>query len=209
MAMIPTRTILLATDFTPAAEEALHVAEALASSLAARLVVLHVLGPSGPAVFSGRTCVRLVRNDDRERRRDALHQLQATDSCVPAERRLVDGDPACEIVRVAKQIGAEQIVLGTRNRTGLERLALGSVADQVMRRAPCSVVTVSAAPSAACLARHMQQPADENAAVRANGIHHLTEPAQECGYDDLGSRPERPNGLPRIGNSESVGSSGS
>jgi nucleotide-binding universal stress UspA family protein len=51
-------------------------------------------------------------------------------------------DPAAEIVGVAEQSKADLIVMGTHGRTGLGRFLMGSVAEQVVRRAPCPVVTV-------------------------------------------------------------------
>ena len=52
------------------------------------------------------------------------------------------GVPAVEIVRAAHLKGAELIAMGTHGRTGLARMVMGSVAEQVVRRAPCAVLTV-------------------------------------------------------------------
>ena len=54
----------------------------------------------------------------------------------------LEGDPAEEILRYAADAGTDLIVLGTHGRTGLERLLMGSVAEKVMRDAPCSVLVV-------------------------------------------------------------------
>ena len=59
------------------------------------------------------------------------------------ERQLAEGDPADEIVRVADEIDADLIVMGTHGRTGLARLLMGSVAEQTVRRAPCPVLTTA------------------------------------------------------------------
>jgi len=61
---------------------------------------------------------------------------------VRMERRLEQGDATTEILRVAREESADLIVMGTHGRTGLGRLLMGSVAEQVMRRAPCPVLTV-------------------------------------------------------------------
>ena len=53
-----------------------------------------------------------------------------------------EGDPATEILQFAQQIKCDLIVMGTHGRTGLGRLFLGSVAEQVLRKAPCAVLTV-------------------------------------------------------------------
>jgi nucleotide-binding universal stress UspA family protein len=50
------------------------------------------------------------------------------------------GDPAGEVVRIAGDEGCEMIVMGTHGRTGLTRLLMGSVAEQIVRRAPCPVL---------------------------------------------------------------------
>jgi len=70
-----------------------------------------------------------------------LEQLQLPDD-IRAERRFARGDPAEQILRVANEIHADLIVMGTHGRTGLERLLMGSVAEQVLRQAPCPVLTV-------------------------------------------------------------------
>jgi nucleotide-binding universal stress UspA family protein len=52
------------------------------------------------------------------------------------------GDPVTVILDLAKELNADMIVLGTHGKRGLERLLLGSVAEQVLRKAPCPVLTV-------------------------------------------------------------------
>ena len=58
------------------------------------------------------------------------------------DTRVHEGDPATQIVRVAQETRCDLIVLGTHGRTGLGRLLMGSVAEQVLRKAPCPVLTV-------------------------------------------------------------------
>src|SRR5262249_48839479 len=60
------------------------------------------------------------------------------------EYRLSEGDPAVEIIRLAAEVKANLIVMGTHGRTGLGRLMMGSVAEAVLRRAPCPVLTLKA-----------------------------------------------------------------
>jgi len=71
--------------------------------------------------------------------------LQPTDSKIPMERRLLEGDAATEILNVAKVTKADLIVMGTHGRSALGRFLMGSVATHVVRRATCPVVTVKAA----------------------------------------------------------------
>lgn len=74
--------------------------------------------------------------------RNQLLQLKPPDPKVSVEHRLVKGDAATEIVNPAAETKADVIVMGSHGRTGLGRLLLGSVAENVMRKAPCPVVTV-------------------------------------------------------------------
>jgi nucleotide-binding universal stress UspA family protein len=69
-----------------------------------------------------------------------LQDVCPSDPGITFEHRLVMGDPATEIVRVAEEEKAELIVLGTHGRTGLSRILMGSVAEAVVRHAPCPVL---------------------------------------------------------------------
>ena len=70
-----------------------------------------------------------------------LRAIKPVDPAVAFEHRLVNGDPATEIVRLAEEEGVDMIVLGTHGRTGLYRLLMGSVAEAIVRRAMCPVLT--------------------------------------------------------------------
>jgi nucleotide-binding universal stress UspA family protein len=61
---------------------------------------------------------------------------------MPVERRLEEGLAVTEVLRVAQEVNADLIVMGTHGRTGLARLLMGSVAEQVLRKALCPVLTV-------------------------------------------------------------------
>jgi nucleotide-binding universal stress UspA family protein len=71
--------------------------------------------------------------------------LQAAEAKVAVEHRLVAGESAAEILRATEEIDPDLIVMGTRGRTAAERSAFGSVADRVLRQAPCPVVMVNTA----------------------------------------------------------------
>jgi nucleotide-binding universal stress UspA family protein len=58
------------------------------------------------------------------------------------EHHLKEGDPAAEILRLAQEARVDLIVMGMHGRTGLGRLLMGSVAERVVRQAPCPVLTV-------------------------------------------------------------------
>ena len=81
-------------------------------------------------------------DEDRRYWHTLLESIRPTNLAIPVTHVLLEGDAAAEIVRYAKDAGIDQIVLGTHGRTGLERLLMGSVAERVMREAPCSVLVV-------------------------------------------------------------------
>ncbi len=132
--MLPIQTILHPTDFSERSGYAFQLACSLARDRGARLIVLHVMP------------VPLVQEKFlyREEMAGALNRLGAPDAQVRLERRLEEGDAATQILRVAEETGCDLIVLGTHGRTGLGRLLMGSVAEQVLRRASCPVLTVKA-----------------------------------------------------------------
>jgi nucleotide-binding universal stress UspA family protein len=139
--MFSIRTILHPTDFSEPSTAALQTACDLAQSYRARLIVLHVVAP--PLAFYTEYSVppdpAEIKAEDQAR----LDRLSLPIN-VGCERWLKEGDPATEIVRVAQEVEADVIVMGTHGRTGLERLFLGSVAEHVVRSAPCPVLTVKA-----------------------------------------------------------------
>jgi nucleotide-binding universal stress UspA family protein len=68
--------------------------------------------------------------------RTQLQQLRPRDLKVPVEHWIFQGDPATEILAAAEKIKCDLIVMGAHGRTGLGRLLMGSVAEQVVRKAP-------------------------------------------------------------------------
>jgi nucleotide-binding universal stress UspA family protein len=74
--------------------------------------------------------------------RAKLNELARRESKVQVEDQLVEGDAAIEILRLAEDTKCDLIVMGTHGRTGLGRLLMGSVAEQVVRKARCPVLTV-------------------------------------------------------------------
>jgi nucleotide-binding universal stress UspA family protein len=139
--MLAVHTILHPTDFSERSQYAFGLACALARDYGARLIVLHVAHV--PAVaYEG-----MVLPNPEEVRAAAqgqLDRLQVPATNVRAERRLEQGDAVTGILHVAEEANADLIVMGTHGRTGLERLLMGSVAEQVVRKATCPVLTVKA-----------------------------------------------------------------
>ena len=143
--MLPPRTILHPTDLSEHSRYAFEVARSLAGGSAARLVLLHV---SPNVAVPAREALREPEpgKEYYDRLRGELRRLQEAAAAVPSECRVAEGHPATEILRTAREVGADLIVMGTHGRTGLRRLLMGSVAEQVVRQAPCPVLTVSISP---------------------------------------------------------------
>ncbi len=133
------RTILHPTDFSEQAASAFRVASLLARTVGARVLVLHVYPPT---VCHGEVVARRQANGFHELLWQGLHKIKPPDPAVAVEHRLEEGEAGAEIVRLAREEPCDLIVMGTHGRSGLGRLLLGSVADKVMRTAPCPVLTV-------------------------------------------------------------------
>jgi nucleotide-binding universal stress UspA family protein len=136
-------TILYTTDFSDSSKSALPLAYSLARDHGARLIVLHVL-PAG--TYELVNLAQLGQGEsaqqfDDDIRHD-LQRIQPPDDRVAMEYKLAKGDPAATIVKVAEETACDLIVLGTHGRTGLKRVLMGSVAEHVMRSAPCPVLVV-------------------------------------------------------------------
>ena len=145
--MIKIEKVLVATDFGEAADAALHYGREFARTFGAQLHVLNIvenaamfLGPEAVGLDFARVqadieagaqqaLARVVTAEDRE-------QLQA----VTAIR--AGGATAFEIVAYAKQAGIDVIIVGTHGRGPMGHLMMGSVAEKVVRMAPCPVLTV-------------------------------------------------------------------
>jgi universal stress protein A len=137
--MLSVHTILFPTDFSENAQQAFPLACSLARDRGARIIVLYVMPPP-----LGEEQVQARHHPEEYfgSPRNALHKIQASDANVRVEHRLEQGDAARVIAEVARENQAGLIVMGTHGRSGLGRLLMGSVAEQVLRKAPCPVLTV-------------------------------------------------------------------
>ena len=136
------RRILHPTDFSEESRAALSVARELARDLGIGLVLLHVLpaGGKAPGIVPPTVDVTATR--------DALDLMQrltdGADLKSPIQTALRQGETGAEILQAAKAAECDLIVMGTHGRSGLGRLLLGSVAEAVIHRAPCPVISVKA-----------------------------------------------------------------
>jgi universal stress protein A len=146
--MITITNILVATDFQPASDNALRYGRALAGRFGARLHVLHVTTDVYLAAASayGYPGVPVALQQDIE----AAARKQTEALLTDEERRnqqavattVTAGSPAAAIVDYAARHNIDLLVLGTHGRGALSHLLMGSVAERVVRMAPCPVLTV-------------------------------------------------------------------
>jgi nucleotide-binding universal stress UspA family protein len=141
--------ILHPTDFTNCSSCALGVAADLASRFGSRLIIAHVVETLGPSnVTFGEVGKQLEPDGYRQRLWDDLRRISPPLSQgASVEYLIAEGDPSSGIVRTAEERHCDLIVMGTHGHRGLERLFLGSVAEQVVRRASCPVLTCKTSPS--------------------------------------------------------------
>jgi universal stress protein A len=138
--MLAIRTILHPTDFSDYSCNAFRLACSLARDYGAKLIVLHVAQP--PFAFAGEGVLIQPPEFDTEPLREQLLEMQPSDPSIKVQHRLIHGDPVPEVLSVAEETKCDLIVLGTHGRTGLGRLLMGSVAEQIVRHSTCPVLTV-------------------------------------------------------------------
>jgi universal stress protein A len=133
------KKILFPTDFSHTGDAALKMATTLARDSGATLLIVHV--EESPNVYAGGEFYYGIPNPPSDELRRMLEEVKPADPSVPCEHRLLSGDPAATIVRLAEDEKADMIVMGTHGRTGIIRMLMGSVAEAIVRRAPCPVLT--------------------------------------------------------------------
>jgi len=132
--MIHVSNILYATDFSAYSNQAYFHAVALAEKYGAHLRIVYVHAPDDSTEADSEAARRHWRGQ--------LEQIRPLNSNIPVEHVFLEGDPADELIRYATDARIDLIVMGTHGRSGLERLLMGSVAEEVLRGAPCSVLVV-------------------------------------------------------------------
>jgi nucleotide-binding universal stress UspA family protein len=133
------KKILFPTDFSHTGDAALEMASALARDSGATILIVHV--EESPNVYAGGEFYYGIPNPPTEELRRMLEEVRPVDAGVAYEHRLLSGDPAGTIVRLAEEEDVDMIVLGTHGRTGLLRMLMGSVAEAIVRHAKCPVLT--------------------------------------------------------------------
>ena len=140
------RRILAPIDFSHVSEDALSYATGLAAEMGAEVLVLHAMEP---VVYAGspmspEMSMANYLDEQREAATQSLEKLLARlrQRKVPVEGVVRSGPAYKVIVETAEESKCDLIVMGTHGRTGLGHLLLGSVAERVIRLAPCPVMTV-------------------------------------------------------------------
>lgn len=140
------KRICCPVDFSDASRAAMEVAADLARRFGAELVLFHAYPvpgytfPDGSVVASPKMLQDLA--DGAERHLEAWRRDAEATGAGRVQAEKVAGEPAAEIVSFAREQGVDLLVLGTHGRTGLEHALMGSIAERVVRRAHCPVLTV-------------------------------------------------------------------
>ena len=140
------RKILIAVDSSPVAAHAAEVGCALAKALGGSVALVHAIDPTlyaAPDV--GFAAAELMAQAESEGRRLLAGFRGRLSLPATALEFMQVGEPAAAIVKAAKEWPADVIVIGTRAQGGVRRALLGSVADAVLRHAPCPVMVIRAA----------------------------------------------------------------
>jgi nucleotide-binding universal stress UspA family protein len=140
--MIKLERILIPTDFSEYSKQASKYACELAGRFTAELHLLHVVQPIILSESGGLLPPDVVIGEEGPRK--ALEELKEPgfDQAARVIREIRTGTPFVEIVRYARDNDIDLIVMGTHGRSGLIHALMGSVAEKVVRKAPCPVLTV-------------------------------------------------------------------
>jgi universal stress protein A len=145
--MITLKTILVPTDFSEASEAALSYGKTMAGAFGASLHLVHVMEDLLAHAWAAEVYVASMPQLREEIEKESRQRLGAmfTDEerrQYHVETALLAGNPFIEIVRYAKAQDIDLIVMGTHGRGPIAHMLLGSVAEKVVRKSPCPVLTV-------------------------------------------------------------------
>ncbi len=132
--------ILFPTDFSEPSQACLVTAASLAQADDAELFLLHVEQPQSAVTGGGIAPypMPVPTTKEAEAKLNAMEVRQG----IRCSKYLVRGSASTEIAKFAKEHDIDMIVMGTHGRTGLSRVLMGSVAEAVVRKAPCPVLTL-------------------------------------------------------------------
>jgi len=153
------KTILVPTDFSSCSREGLRYAIAFANEFGAKIILLHatylgyVYSCEGTAIYDIAGLQKAARKNAERKMRELVRSVNF--GAVKFETGFSDGSPALDICAYAKDHDVDLIITSTHGFTGLKHVLIGSIAEQVVRHAPCSVLVAPSHPHvrAANLAR--------------------------------------------------------
>lgn len=142
--LVAIKNVLFATDFSEASEAALPYAAAFGEYCGSQLHLTHILpdvnflrpAAPDPAMFGS------IYEDTHSNARDKMRRLSKRMKMVPHEVYLRQGQIPHVVSHMVQELDIDLVIAGTHGRTGLGRLIMGSVAEEILRQAPCPVLTV-------------------------------------------------------------------
>ena len=138
--------IVLGCDFSPDSMQAVSHASAIAQEYQAELHLVHVLEPSIYRMLEKNVTELVLRLEEavRESVGHRLHELLSEEVCEWSRvvTAVLSGTAHAEILRYAKDVGADLIVVGVRGHRNLHEFLVGSTTDRILRQAPCPVLTL-------------------------------------------------------------------
>lgn len=132
------KKIIVPVDFSRAANAGVELAANVAKDSGARLLIVHVQEP--PEAYNSGVMYYGIAEPTAEELMKMLTDIVPGNPSIAYEHRLIQGDPADAIVRLVREEEADLIVLSSSGRTGLTRVLMGSVAEVIVRKAPCPVL---------------------------------------------------------------------
>ena len=194
------RNVVFATDFSPAADAAIPYAAEIAKRFGAKVYALHVRPPIVNPMTPPETWVALeeaAEAQEREWRMTLRSAFPGVETAVLIE----EGPLWSTLARVIEKERIDLIVTGTRGRSGVSKMLLGSVAEEILRQAPCPVLTVGphSAPKPAGRCQISGDPFPDRFFGRISGGAALRDlaGARESGAPDSSERdPGTENGRP-------------
>lgn len=142
--LVAIKNVLFATDFSEASEAALPYATAFSEYFGSQLYLTHVLpdvkflrpGAPDPAFFGP------IYEDAHGKAHDKMRRLSKRMKTIPHQTYVRHGEIPAAVSAMVQELEIGLVIAGTHGRTGLGRLIMGSVAEQILRQAPCPVLTV-------------------------------------------------------------------
>jgi nucleotide-binding universal stress UspA family protein len=165
--MITLQRVLVPHDFSETSVEALKYGIALARNFGAELYLLHV-SRNVMNEFDVEFPVGLEENLEGDIREHLIHAARELNESLQPQTAVRSGAPATEIVEYAADENIDLIVMGTHGRGFVGHIVMGSVAEKVVRTAPCPVLTVRK-PTHGFLSPDVARPTNASAEDRASG----------------------------------------